>query len=58
MEKEKDLTITQAAKLWQVSRQTIYMWIDVKMIKAYKLPSGKWRIPVEEVERIKKNNVG
>ena len=51
--KEPDYTITEAAKSIGVSRVTIYTWIDNKKIEAYQLPSGKWRIKPEEIEKIK-----
>lgn len=54
----KDYTITEVAKILRVSRQTIYTWIDNKILKAYQLPSktGGWRIKPEEVEKMRKGD--
>ena len=46
--------ISEAAKILRVSRTTIYMWLDNKQIKGIQLPNKEWRIPVSEIERIKK----
>ena len=50
--KEKLLPAREAAKRLGISRWALYKWIKARIIKAVKLPSGRWGIPESEVERI------
>lgn len=43
------LRIKEVALILNVSRQTIWRWIEEGKIKATKLPSGRYRIPEGEV---------
>ena len=47
--------VTQVADIFNVSRQTVISWIEKGVIKAVK-PMREYRIPKEEVERLKKND--
>jgi excisionase family DNA binding protein len=48
----KLLTTTEAAKLLEVSRDTVARWIRLDQLPAVRLPSGQYRIPREAVERL------
>lgn len=37
----------------RVSRWTLYRWIQGKKLKAVKLLGGQYRVPAEEVEKLK-----
>ena len=43
------LTVTEAAIYMHVSRETIYQWIKTKKINPVLTPSGKYRIPEEQL---------
>ena len=43
------LTITEAAKRIHVSRETIYAWIRAGKLKPVRIPSGRYRIPEEQL---------
>jgi len=43
------LTISEAANKMHVSRETIYAWIRKGKIKPIGIPSGRLRIPVEQL---------
>jgi excisionase family DNA binding protein len=45
--------VSQIAQEFSVSAHTVARWIREGKIKAIKLPGGTYRIPVEEVERIR-----
>ncbi len=49
---ERLLRTGEAAKLLGVSRHSIYRWIEKGLIRAVRLPSGRYRIPESEVRRI------
>lgn len=46
---ERMLRSGEAAKILGVSRHTVIMWIKKGLIKAVRLPSGRYRIPESEV---------
>ena len=50
------LTVTEVAEEFRVNRFTIYRWIKEGGIKAIRLGQA-FRIPVEEIERIKAEGV-
>jgi len=52
MDKETLLTLDEVARKLKLSRGTLYRWIKEKKIKAIVLPSGRLRIPEEELEKI------
>jgi len=43
------LTITEAAKRIHVSRETIYAWIRQGKLRPVRIPSGRFRIPEEQL---------
>lgn len=47
---ETEMTLTEAAEYFGVTRQAIYQAIKVKKIHGYKTKSNRWRIPQSEVE--------
>ena len=53
----KMLKVVKVARELNVSVATIYKWIQTNRIKAIQLPSGSYRIPEDELERIKGNVV-
>lgn len=46
------LSPKQAAKLLKLTTGTIYRWINEGKLAYTRLPSGYYRIPVEEIDRI------
>ena len=48
---EEYISITEAAKMLHVSRETVYDWIRKGKVKPIKLPSGRLRIPKDELVR-------
>jgi excisionase family DNA binding protein len=46
--------VSQVAEMFGVSRQTVLDWINKGVIQAVK-PLKEYRIPKEEVERLKNN---
>ena len=53
---EDFFTVTEFSKLLKVSRQSVFNWIKEKKIKYAELPSGHYRIPKAEYEKIMKIN--
>ena len=49
---DKLLKPIEAAKLLNMSRASLYIWIQKGRIKAVKLPTGKLRIPLSELDRV------
>lgn len=49
---EKLLKVGEVARRLNVSRHTVLNWIKRGKIKAIRLPSGRYRIPESEVEKI------
>ncbi len=45
-------TVTEVAKLLRVGRSTVVRWIQLGQLKAVKLPSGVYRVPKSEVDRL------
>ena len=61
MEAKYDETLLEqeeVARILSFNVSTIRRWIKRGYIKAYRLPSGKLRIPASEVQRIKKPITG
>jgi excisionase family DNA binding protein len=54
MEK-KCLKTTEVALEFGVSHDAVTDWIKEGRLKAYKIPRGQFRIPIEEVEKLKKD---
>jgi excisionase family DNA binding protein len=50
---EKPLSVSEVASLWGVRIETVRRWIAVGKLGAFRLPGGEYRIPAEEIERIK-----
>jgi len=48
----RNIHIKDAAERLGVHENTIRNWIDRNVLRAYRLPSGVRRLPVEEVERM------
>jgi excisionase family DNA binding protein len=46
------LTTLEAAKMLRVGRSTLLRWIQLDQIKAVRLPSGQYRVPREEIDRL------
>jgi excisionase family DNA binding protein len=46
------LRVTDAAKMLEVDPSTIRRWIGLGLIEAVKLPSGQYRIRLEDVEKL------
>lgn len=46
------LTPVEAARLLNMSRASVYIWIQKGIIKAVRLPTGKLRIPLSELDRM------
>ncbi len=54
---ESDLTPEEVAERLRVDVTTVRRWLADGDLRGYKLPGGKlWRIPAEEVERIKRGD--
>jgi len=49
---DKLLKPIEAAKLLNMSRASLYIWIQKGRIKPIKLPTGKFRIPLSELNRV------
>ncbi|MBS7609523.1 excisionase family DNA-binding protein [Candidatus Bathyarchaeota archaeon] len=49
---EKLLRVGEVAKRLQVSRRTVERWITQGKMRAIKYPSGRFKVPESEVERI------
>lgn len=55
---KKVFTTTEAARICHVERATIIRWIDVGILKAFKTPTGRNKILVEDlVDLLKKNGM-
>lgn len=53
---KKIYTTTEAAKVCHVERATIIRWIDVGILKAFKTPTGRNKILVEDLVALLKEN--
>ena len=45
------LTVAQLCRRWQLSRKTIYKFIDAKILPAWRVGSHLYRVAVEDVLR-------
>lgn len=50
--KDKLYTVSEVAEMLNVHKLTVLRWIKENRIKAIRLPSGRLRIPKEEVDKI------
>ena len=46
------LKIPEAAILLGISKSQMYLWIKQEKVEAIRLPTGRYRIPLEELERV------
>jgi len=46
------LSVSEVAEKLGVSKQTVWRWIREGKLKVVKLPSGRYRIPSEELEKV------
>jgi putative resolvase len=46
------ITTAEAARLLSVSQTTIDRWIRLGHLRAVRLPSGRYRVPREEVDKL------
>ena len=46
------VTVSRAARLMGLSRAQMYNWVKQGRVRAYRLPTGKYRIPLSELERL------
>ena len=51
-------TVSDIAKEYQVSAQSVYRWIKAKKLRAIKLPGGTYRIEDQEIEKIRRGVSG
>jgi excisionase family DNA binding protein len=51
---EELLSASEVAKLLRVSNGTIARWIKLGQLRAIRLPSGTYRIPRSEVDKLMK----
>lgn len=51
-EGEDGMTPPQLAEKLGLNRATIYRWIRADKIRVGSYPSGRWRVPQSEVDRI------
>ena len=48
-----DYKVEEVAALFRVHISTVRRWIALGSIRAIRLPGGAYRVPVEEVDRIR-----
>ena len=48
------LTASEAARLLGVSSATVTRWLRLGLLVGMHLPSGHWRVPRREVERLRR----
>lgn len=53
--REKLLTTSEVAEIFNVTRHVVAKWIREGKINAIKLPGGRYRVPESEVEKIWKS---
>jgi len=46
------LKVGEVLKVLRISRKTFYRWVKEGRIKVVRLPSGRYRVPKSEIERI------
>lgn len=49
---DKLLKPIEAAEMLNISRAALYIWIQKGLVKAVRLPTGKLRIPLSELDRV------
>lgn len=49
---DKLLKPIEAAEMLNISRAALYQWVAKELIKPVRLPTGKLRIPLSELNRI------
>lgn len=49
----KSITVTATAQELGVAKQTVYRWIASGQIRTFRLPGGHFRIPLDELERMR-----
>ena len=52
-EQQRDLKAEELAQLFRVHVSTVRRWINHGQLAAIRLPGGNYRIPQQEVERIR-----
>ena len=50
---ERDYTPEEIAELCRVHVSTVRRWIALRQLQAIRLPGGAYRIPAEEVSRLR-----
>ena len=50
------LTPGEFGKHFGVTAQTVREWVKAGKVRGVRLPSGRWKIPYAEVDRIKEEN--
>jgi len=53
MVEEQFITATEARKILGISYITLWRWIREGRIKAVRGPSGRWLVPISEIERLR-----
>ena len=48
------LTISEAAEVWGVARDTVRRWVTSGILPAHRLPSGHLRFDFQAVERLRR----
>jgi len=49
---EELLKPSEVMRLLKISRRTFYRWISEDKIRVVRLPSGQYRVPKSEVEKL------
>ncbi len=50
---KQDLTAEELAQIFRVHISTVWRWIRLGQVRAIRLPGGNYRIPQDEVERLR-----
>ncbi len=53
MDVRKCTTVADVALQLGVRKQTVYRWIAAGQLRGFRLPGGHFRVPVEELERLR-----
>ena len=54
MNSEQTVTAGQFAAIFGVNITTVRRWVSNGQLRAYRLPGGQFRIPIGEVDRIRR----